>query len=141
MIMRHLSDIIYDHNPLMMPQTATVRAACQQMSERMAGSVLVTDEKGCLAGIFTERDAVCAVLAAGKSASKTTLGQVMTPNPVTMSPDNTAIEALRLMWDCGFRHVPLVQGERLLGVVSRGDFKGDERTRHEEERELWEHMR
>ena len=139
--MRHLSDIIYDHDPLIMPKTATIKAACQQMSERMADFVLVTDEDGCLVGIFTGRDAVCAVLAAGKSASKTTLSQVMTPNPVTMSPENTAIEALRLMWDCGFRHLPLVQGERLLGVVSRGDFSGDERTRLEQERGLWEHMR
>jgi len=124
-----------------MHKTATVKAACQQMSERRAGSVLVTDEKGALVGIFTGRDAVCGVLARGKNAAKTTLSQVMTPNPVTMSPDKTAIDALRLMWDGGFRHVPLVQGERLFGVVSRGDFRGDEHGRLEEERELWEHMR
>jgi CBS domain-containing protein len=136
--MRRISEITYDQNPLIVPQTTTVQAACQQMSERMTEAALVTDENGYLVGIFTARDAVCSVLAAGKSASKTTLGQVMTPNPVTMSPDNTAIEALRLMWDCGFRHLPLVQGGRLLGVVSRADFSGDERTRLEEERVLWE---
>ncbi len=140
-IMRRLSDIICNQDPLIMPQTQTVKAACRQMSERRAGSVLVTDEKGALVGIFTGRDAVCGVLAKGKSASKTVLGQVMTPNPVTMSPDCTAIDALRLMWDGGFRHVPLVQGDRVLGVVSRGDFKGVEHDRLEEERELWEHMR
>jgi CBS domain-containing protein len=139
--MRRLSEIIYDQHPLVMRPSTTVKAACRQMSERMAESVLIADEQGRLVGIFTERDAVCAVLAPGKNATKTTLSQVMTPNPVTMSPDNTAIEALRRMWDCGFRHIPLVQGERLLGVVSRGDFKGDERTRHEEERDLWEHIR
>ena len=138
--MRRLSEIIYDQDPLVMPPWATVEAACRRMSERMAESVLIADEGGRLAGIFTEHDAVCAVLARGKSAS-TTLGQVMTPHPATMSPDNTAIEALRLMWDCGCRHIPLVQGERLLGVVSRGDFKGDERTRHEQERDLWENIR
>jgi hypothetical protein len=58
-----------------------------------------------------------------------------------MSPDQTAIDALRLMWDGGFRHVPLVKGGKVLAVVSRGDFKGLEYNRHEEERELWEHMR
>ena len=139
--MRRLSDIICNEDPLIMPQTATVKSACQQMSERRVGSVLVTDEQGSLVGIFTGRDAVCGVVAMGKSASKTTLSQVMTRNPVTMSPNMTAIDALRLMWDGGFRHVPVVQGGRLLGVVSRGDFKGDERERLEEERELWEHMR
>ncbi len=139
--MRRLSDIVCNQNPLIMQQTATVKAACQQMSERRVGSALVTDENGALVGIFTGRDAVCRVLAIGKNASKTMLSQVMTANPVTMSPDKTAIDALRLMWDGGFRHVPLVQGHKLLGVVSRGDFKGDEHERLEEERELWEHMR
>jgi CBS domain-containing protein len=110
------------------------------MSDRRAGSVLVTDERGAQAGIFTGRDAVCKVLAAGKDSSTTTLGEVMTANPVTMVPGMTAIDALRLMWDGGFRHVPLVDGDRLLGVVSRGDFKSDEHQRLEWEVELWEHM-
>ena len=65
----------------------------------------------------------------------------MTSNPETMTPKNTALDALHLMWDGGFRHVPIVDGGRLLGVVSRGDFLGDEHQRLEDERELWEHMR
>jgi CBS domain-containing protein len=139
--MRRLSDIICNQYPLIMPQTETVQAACQQMSELRTGSVLVIDENGSLVGIFTGRDAVCGVLAAGKNASTTKLCEVMTPNPMTMPPNKTAIDALRLMWDGGFRHVPLVQEGKILGVVSRGDFKGDEHSRLEEERELWEHMR
>lgn len=124
-----------------MPETATVKAACQNMSTRRAGSVLVTDETGALVGIFTGRDAVCQVLAKGRSAAKTTLSEVMTRDPVTMPPQKTAIDALRLMWDGGFRHVPLVDGKKVVGCVSRGDFKGDEHGRLDEERELWEHMR
>ena len=124
-----------------MSETATVKAACQQMSERRAGSVLVTDERGALAGIFTGRDAVCKVLAEGRDSSTTSLREVMTADPVTMSPEMTAIDALRLMWDGGFRHVPLVDGGKLLGVVSRGDFKSDEHERLEWERELWDNMR
>jgi hypothetical protein len=46
-----------------------------------------------------------------------------------------------MMWDGGFRHVPVVKDERLIGVVSRGDFKGCEQDRLDEERELWEHLR
>ena len=139
--MRRLSDIVCNQDPLIMPETSTVKAACQQMSDRRTGSVLVTNEIGVLVGIFTGRDAVCGVLAKGKNASKTLLGQVMTCKPVTMSPENTAIDALRRMWDGGFRHVPLMQGSKVVGCVSRGDFKGDERGRLDEERELWEHMR
>jgi CBS domain-containing protein len=140
-IVRRLSDIVCNQDPLVMPQTATVKSACRHMKDHRAGSVLVTDQHGVLVGIFTGRDAVWRVLAYGKDASKTTLGDVMTANPVTMSSEMTAIDALRLMWDGGFRHVPLVDGDRLVGVVSRGDFKGDELERLEDERQIWEHMR
>jgi len=139
--MRQLSDVICDQHPLIMPETATVQSACEKMRERRVGSVLVTDPKGVLAGIFTGRDAVCKVLAHGKSAARTQLKQAMTASPVTMSPRNKAIDALRLMWDGGFRHVPLVEEGKIVGVVSRGDFKGAEHGRLEEEREIWEHMR
>jgi CBS domain-containing protein len=139
--MRRLSDIAYNHDPLVLAQTATVKTACQKMKERRVGSTLVVDQGGALVGIFTARDAVQRVLAVGKSAARTALQQVMTANPTTMTPDQTAIEALRIMWDGGFRHIPVVRRGKLLGVVSRGDFKGDERNRLDEERELWEHMR
>ena len=139
--MRRLSDIVYSQDPLILAQTTTVQAACQSMKKRRVGSVLVVDQDGALVGIFTGRDAVERVLALGKSASRTPLTQVMTPNPTTMAPDKTAIEALRIMWDGGFRHIPIVRQGKVLGVVSRGDFRGDERERLDEERELWEHMR
>ena len=139
--MRRLSDIICNQNPLVLPHTTPVQEACLQMAERRVGSALVTGADGRLVGIFTGRDAVGRVLAGGKSAGDLSLADVMTADPVTMTPDKTAIDALRLMWDGGFRHVPLVDGGRIVGCVSRGDFQGDEHTRLEEERELWEHMR
>ena len=110
------------------------------MEARKTGSVLVTDEAGRLVGIFTGRDAVRRVLAKGK-ASSTRLAEVMTKTPTTMSPKKTAIDALRLMWDGGFRHVPLIERGRIKGVVSRGDFQSDEQLELDEERQLWEHMR
>lgn len=138
--MRQLSEVVRNQEPLTLPPTATVKQACQRMSERHLGAVLVTETHGRLIGIFTGRDAVCRVLAAGKSPSKTRLKEVMTASPVTMSSERSAIEALRLMWDGGFRHVPVVENEKLVGVVSRGDFKGLEQNRLEEERELWERL-
>jgi CBS domain-containing protein len=140
-VMRKLSDIVFNQHPLTMRPSVCVKDACERMRESQAGSVLVTDEQGRLLGIFTGRDAVCRVVAAGKDAAETKLSDVMTARPETMPPDKTAIEALRLMWDGGFRHIPIVDRGKLLGVVSRGDFKGSERDRLEEERELWEHMR
>ncbi len=139
--MRRLSDIVFHQNPLCLRPAASVKEACEQMRDRRAGTVLVTSEAGELEGIFTGRDAVHRVLASGMDAAGTKLAEVMTPGPVTMGPDKTAIDALRSMWDGGFRHVPVVDGGRVVGVVSRGDFKADEQERLDEERELWEHMR
>lgn len=139
--MRKLSDVVFDQRPLIMNEKATVKEACAAMRDTRAGSVLVTDDAGRLAGIFTGRDAVCQVLAEDRAAGTTRLGSVMTRDPLTLKPEETAIDALRLMWDGGFRHVPLVRDGRILGVVSRGDFKGVEYGRHEDERDLWEHMR
>jgi len=139
--MRKLRDITLEQQPLVMNESATVLAACERMRDTHAGSVLVQGDTGRLVGIFTGRDAVCRVLAAGRDARTTHLSEVMTPDPATLMPEQSAIDALRLMWDGGFRHVPLVRNGRILGVVSRGDFKGFEHTRHEDERDLWEHMR
>jgi CBS domain-containing protein len=139
--MRRLSDIVYNQHPVTLSPTATVKDACKCMRDQRTGSVLVTDSGGRLLGIFTGRDAVGRVLAGDIDPTKALLSDAMTKNPTTMTPDKTAIEALRLMWDGGFRHIPVVKDGKLLGVVSRGDFKGVEHQRLDEERDLWEHMR
>ncbi len=139
--MRQLQDIAWEQQPLMLPPKASVMEACRAMRDRRVGSVVVATADGRLAGIFTGRDAVCRVLATGKDPAVTTLGDVMTPDPATLSPDQTAIDALRRMWDGGFRHLPLVKAGKVVGIVSRGDFKGYETHQHDEERDLWEHMR
>jgi CBS domain-containing protein len=139
--MRRLSDLIWNQSPLTLSANSNAREACQEMSDRRVGAVLVTDGDKHLIGIFTGRDVISRIVAAGKNASKTKLSEVMTPNPITMSPEKTVIEALRLMWDGGFRHIPLVQDEKLIGIVSRGDFRGNEQDRLDEERKIWEQMR
>ena len=138
--MRQLSKVICNQRPLLLQQDVPVGRACQQMRERKAGSVLVVDGDGKLVGIFTGRDAVRRVLGAGKG-SETRLSEAMTSNPTTIDASKSAIEALRLMWDGGFRHVPLMDGDKIVGVVSRGDFENEEQLVLDEERQLWEHMR
>ena len=139
--MRKLQDIAWEQQPVMLPPEATVMEACRAMRDRRVGSVVVADADARLKGIFTGRDAVCRVLAIGKDAATTVLRDVMTADPSTLSPDRSAVEALRLMWDGGFRHLPVVKAGRVVGVISRGDFKGYEHHQHDEERDLWEHMR
>jgi CBS domain-containing protein len=137
---RHLSDIIRHQNPLMLPPDATVKEACQKMRDRRVGATLVVEDDRRLVGIFTGRDAVGRVLAEGRSATRTKLAQVMTRDPDTMPPGRSAIEALRLMQDGGFRHIPVVDSGKVVGIISRGDFKGLEQARLDEETGLWERI-
>lgn len=136
---RQMSEILRNQKPLTLPPEASVQEACRHMHARRVGAVLVTDAKGALQGIFTGRDAV-RVLAGAKDPAATALRQVMTRDPVTLPPGRTAIEALRLMHDGGFRHVPVVQDGAVVGVVSRGDFRGLEQDRLDEETGLWERI-
>jgi CBS domain-containing protein len=135
-----MSEIVRNQQPLTLSARTTVKHACQCMRDRRVGAVLVTDKDHRLVGIFTGRDAVARVLAEGRDAAETTLGEVMTANPCTMPPAETAIEALRLMQDGGFRHVPVVAGHDIVGIVSHGDFRGLERARLDEETGLWERI-
>ncbi len=138
--MRRMSAIIKDQDPLTLSPSTTVKHACECMRERRVGAVLVTDKDRHLLGIFTGRDAVCRVLAEGKDPAKTRLSEVMTRDPDTMPPGSLAIDALRMMQDGGYRHVPIVADGKVLGVASRGDFKGIEQDRLDEETGLWERI-
>jgi CBS domain-containing protein len=138
--MRKMSDLIRDQKPLILAAGASVVEAARQMRDRRVGAVLVADDKGGLAGIFTGRDAVSRVLAEGKDPAKTTLREVMTPDPETMTARHDAIDALRLMQDARCRHLPIVHEGIILGIVSRGDFRGTELDRFDEETGLWERI-
>jgi CBS domain-containing protein len=135
-----MSDIVRDQDPLVLAPETTVKDACGRMRERRVGAVLVAESDRRLVGIFTGRDAVCRILAEGKDPAKTPLRDVMTPRPQSMPPGKSAIDALRLMQDGGFRHVPVVENGKVVGVVSRGDFKGLELDRLDEETGLWERI-
>ena len=138
--MRKMSDVVKNQVPVTLPPDATVRDAYQCMRDRRVGAVLVTEGDRHLLGIFTGRDAVHRVLAEGKSAARTKLAEVMTREPDTMPPGKTAIEGLRLMEDGRYRHVPVVEGGRVVGIVSRFDFSGIELDRLDEETGLWERI-
>jgi CBS domain-containing protein len=137
---RYISDMVRHQNPLTLLPTVTAREACQCMRDHRVGAVLVTDVDHRLVGIFTGRDAVCRVLAEGRNFATTTLAEVMTRDPDTMPPGRTAIEALRLMQDGGYRHLPVIDKGKVVGVVSRGDFRGLEQARLDEETGLWERL-
>ncbi|MCW3475050.1 CBS domain-containing protein [Limobrevibacterium gyesilva] len=133
-----MSEVIR-RTPVTQPGSATVQEACRLMHEHRIGAILVVDEHGRLEGIFTGRDVV-RLLAEGHSPLHTHLRTVMTRNPDHIHPRHTAIEALRLMHDGGFRHVPVVDEGRVVGIVSHGDFRAMEHARLDEETGIWERI-
>ena len=123
---RTVRDIIKQQQPVTAPADMVVREAAQLMKARRIGAIMVV-ENGVLAGIFTERDALNRVVAESRDASTTTLAEVMTRNPQSISPDVSFNAALQLMHDGRFRHVPVVEAnQRPLGMISVRDAMGPE---------------
>ncbi|WP_296445571.1 cyclic nucleotide-binding/CBS domain-containing protein [Rhodoferax sp. UBA5149] len=99
------------------PPEATVRDAARLMADKNVGAVMVVENEH-LVGIFTERDAVFRVIAQGRDASATPLRDVMTAAPKTLDPGKSYGHALLLMQENGFRHVPVIENGRPIGIIS-----------------------
>ena len=100
--------------------SATIAEAASLMAQRRVGSAMVMEGQRLL-GIFTERDIVKALSQDG-SATQQSIGHWMTHDPQTISPDAALEDALRRMVDGGFRHLPVVEGGRVVGMVSMRDL-------------------
>ena len=98
----------------------TVRDAAIGMAAHHCGSVLVA-RGDVLVGIFTERDLLSRVVAAGRDLD-TRLVEVMTANPDTIPADAPIRDAIRQMNECGYRHLPVIENERVLGILSIRDL-------------------
>lgn len=138
MLNRPMSSMIHNQRPLMLRPDATVAEACRQMYERRVGAVLVTGADDRLLGIFTGRDAV-RMMAQGRAATGT-LDAAMTRSPQTVPPGRLTIDALRLMHDGGFRHVPVVDDGKVVGLVAWGEFRKSEHDRLDAEISHWERL-
>ncbi len=98
--------------------SATVDQAARRMAEGELGALLVTDDGGDLAGILTDRDLTRRVIAAGLDPRETEVARVMTARPDTLSPGDSATDALELMRIRGLTHIAVADGCRTLSVVS-----------------------
>jgi CBS domain-containing protein len=104
--------------PITLPPGATVAEAVVAMRQRHEGCVFVLDEADALAGVFTERDLVARVVAKGRDPAETRLEDVMTPRPVALRAEDPLAWALHRMGVDGYRHLPVVDGTRLVGFLS-----------------------
>ncbi len=123
---RTIRMIIEDQVPVTAPADITVAAAARLMKQHQVGAVMIVDGAGKLAGVFTERDALFRVLAAGRDGATTSIADVMTAHPQTIAPDRHFAHALYMMHEGGFRHVPVVEGGKPIGMVSARDALGPE---------------
>ena len=102
------------------PET-TVLDAIKMMAEKNVGALLVTKD-GKLSGILSERDYTRNVVLKGRSSKDTSVREIISSRVVTVSPDHTVEECMRLMTEHRIRHLPVVVGNKILGVISIGDL-------------------
>jgi CBS domain-containing protein len=107
-------------NPTSCETSATVADAARVMAQEDVGPVPVV-EGGRVVGIVTDRDIVVRVVAEGRDPSSTTIGEIASSDLVTVQPDTNVDEALRLMAQNQVRRLPVVEGERLVGIVAQAD--------------------
>lgn len=122
---RPIRSIIENRTPLSAPSTTTVTDAARLMAQNNAGALLVCEARH-LVGVFTERDALFRVTATARDPQTTTLTDVMTPKPQTIAPDKPLGHALHMMYEGGFRNVPVIENDQPIGMISARDALGPE---------------
>jgi signal-transduction protein with cAMP-binding, CBS, and nucleotidyltransferase domain len=122
---RTVRTIVAQQTAVTVPSKTTVEAAARLMKKKKVGALMVVDDAK-LVGIFTERDALFRVLAENRDPHTTKVATVMTPDPRSIHPDKPFGNALFMMYEGGFRHVPVVENGRALGMVSARDALGPE---------------
>jgi len=125
MTARTIRDILEGQGFVTVQADATVTSVAVLMKERSIGAIVVLDGET-LVGIFTERDALFRVAAEGLNPNETVVARVMTPDPVTISADKPFTDALEVMHEGQFRHVPVLDSDQLVGMVSSRDAMGPE---------------
>lgn len=121
MIRKIVPDVISGQTLQKVSPAENVRAAAKMMRDKKIAAVLVMEGER-LVGIVTERDMTCRVIAAGINPDTAMIRDVMTANPDTLSPDDTASDAISMMRERNYRHLPVVSGERVVGMVSVRDL-------------------
>ena len=117
-----IGDVIRDREPYSVRDTASVLDAAEYMTSRNIGAVCVLDEEGKLTGIFSERDLLRRVVIVGKQATDVNIRDVMSGIDVVIDCQDTPREALERMEKFSTRHLPVVRGDRWVGMLSIRDI-------------------
>lgn len=115
-------DVVHNQKVCAMHVDGLADEAARRMRLLKIGAIVVVDNQGRVIGIVTERDITWRVVAEGRDPAVVLLGDIMTRNPDTLAPHDTAHNALDLMRMRGYRHLPVIDGSRLVGMVSARDL-------------------
>ncbi len=118
-----IPDVVRDQEIHSLGEAGTAHEAARMMAEHDISTVVVVDENGLLIGIVSERDMARRIVAADLKPQETPLGDIMTRDVDTVSPKDTPFYALKLMLDGRYRHLPVVDGGRVVGMVSIRDLR------------------
>ena len=121
MVRKIVPDVINGQTLHQVAPGDTARYCARLMREKRIAAVLVMNGDH-LVGIVTERDMTARVVAAGLDADAAKARDIMTANPDTLGPDDTAFDAIRMMREHNYRHLPVVDGEKVVGMVSVRDL-------------------
>jgi len=117
-----IPDIVERPNIAAVKGGDTVFASAKMMADKHIAALIVVDDDDKLIGILTERDLTQRVLAAGLDGKTTKVADVMTNNPDTLAPDDSAGDALELMQTRGYRHLPVAEDGKCVSIVSIRDL-------------------
>jgi CBS domain-containing protein len=121
MMRKIVPDVISGQTLVTVKLNNTAQEIAQVMREKRIAAVLVI-ENDAMVGIITERDITTRVIAADVDAEKTLAKDIMTADPDTLHPDDTSAQAISLMIDHNYRHLPVKDGDKLVGMVSMRDL-------------------
>src|SRR6516162_10089123 len=108
-----------DEGPAMVSVLATVEDAIRAMMDKDVGALVVIDEKGIVAGMFTERDVLAKFALSGRDPKTTPVRELMSPMVEMATEETTPSEALQVMLEQHYRHMPIVDGSgKVLGILS-----------------------
>jgi CBS domain-containing protein len=127
-----IPDIVDNQTLQTLPETGTAREAAKLMGTNHISAVLIADGEK-LVGIVTERDLRAKVLAGSLDPDNTPISQIMTANPDVLAPDDSPVNALELMRMRGYRHLPVVADDKIVGIVSIRDLYAAAKDQLEED--------
>jgi CBS domain-containing protein len=120
--MKTIDELVTGRPLVTIGEDATALRACEDMRDHRVGAVLIVDGRGAPVGIFTERDLMIRVIVEGKDPALVRIGELMTRDLFTVSPERTLSDAAQEMQARHIRHVPVVRGGKVVALLSLRDL-------------------